>query len=64
MWLQKVMKGSWLLFSLVALGVVLQSCMKKDGEDLYDFYGILTQDIQTIQAFLDANGIDAEMDTK
>lgn len=62
MWLQKVgMKGRQ-FFMLLGVIVVLQSCMKND-EDPYDGFAILQQDIQTIQTYLDANGIDAEMDS-
>lgn len=63
MWLQKFRKGSWLVVSLVALGVVLQSCMKNNDDDVYDAYKILNEDIVTIKEYLASNGIDAVQDS-
>ncbi len=60
--LQKVgMKGRQ-LFILIGVIFILQGCMKNDP-DVYDGVAILQQDIQTIKTYLDANGIDAKMDS-
>ena len=64
MWLQKVKMRSWLVISLIGLAVIFQSCMKNDGSSYGDIvYEILAEDIVTIQDYLEANNIDAEMDS-
>lgn len=64
MWLKKVKMRSWLVVSLIGLAIVFQSCMKDDGYSYNDIvYEILAEDIATIQEYLEANNIDAEMDS-
>ena len=63
MWLQKSKQTSWLIGLLIGVSIVFQSCMKND-EDIYDFNTILVQDVETIQTYLDTNGIDAEIDSE
>lgn len=63
MWLQKIKMRSWLVILLVGVSVFLQSCMKSDGGDVYDAYAVWQEDIVKIQDYLEANQIDAEMDS-
>ena len=62
MQLQKLgIKGRQLL-SIIGVITILQGCSKSDS-DIYDGVAWLQKDIETIQTYLDANGIDAEMDS-
>jgi len=63
MWLQKVKKGSWLVVFLVGATFLMQGCLNGDDEDYYDAYKFLEEDIVKIQEYLEANQIDAEMDS-
>ncbi len=63
MCLQKIGKKGWLVMALAGAAMVLQSCMKNDVVETYDFDAILFQDIQTIQEYLNTNNIDAEFDS-
>lgn len=62
MWLQKVDMRGRLVPILLVMAVFLQGCLKSE-EEAYDGYKYLLEDIQTIQNYLEANNIDAEMDS-
>lgn len=65
MWFRKIRRigrRGWLLMGLMVTAVMLQSCLKND-EYVYDGYNYLQPDIETIKNYLDANNIDAEMDS-
>lgn len=62
MWLKRVNKRSWLAFALVASAMFLQSCMNGD-ENSYEPWVKLEEDIVTIEEYLTANQINAQMDT-
>ncbi len=55
-------RKGWLLSGLIVTAIMLQSCLKND-EDVYDGFKYLEKDIETIKNYLDANNIDAEMDS-
>ena len=60
--LQKVGLRGRLLLILFGIAVFLQGCMKSDVET-YDAYKYIQEDVKTIQDYLAANNIDAEMDS-
>lgn len=57
----KFVGGSVLLLFMAGIIVSLQGCLKsEDGYNAWEFY---IKDIETIQKYLDANGINAEFDS-
>lgn len=63
MWVQKVGKKGWLVMALAGAAMVLQSCMKNDVVETYDYYGYLESDFATLHEYMADNGIDAEVDS-
>lgn len=63
MWVQKVGKKGWLVMALAGAVMVLQSCMKNDVVETYDYYGYLESDFATLHEYMADNGIDAEVDS-
>lgn len=63
MWLQKIKKGSWLFISLMSVMIILQSCLKNDNVDYYDFNKILEEDFVKIDQYISDKGWDASIDS-
>lgn len=49
--------------ALAGAVMVLQSCMKNDVVETYDYYGYLESDFATMHDYMADNGIDAEVDS-
>ncbi len=61
MWSKKMSKKGWALPIMVGSVMMLQGCLQ-NNEDGYDGYTHLVEDIETIETYLQDNGIDTEYD--
>ncbi len=57
------LRKGWIAAVIIGAAVALQGCLDTDNGPDYDPYEYLSKDVEAIQNYLEANNIDAEMDS-